>query len=92
MRVASPIVLGIRTLLRTGLALARASHFMGSTRMSRSPRDGVVDERCRVHGVKNLYVAGGSVLPTGGATMVTFNLLALALRLADDLKREFVRR
>lgn len=66
-------------------------HFMGSTRMSDDPRTGVVDAHCRVHEVANLYVAGGSVIPSGGATMVTFNILALALRLADHLKAEIVK-
>ena len=69
--------------------LARAAHFMGTTRMSRSPKDGVVDGDCKVHDIENLYIAGGSVLPVGGASMVTYNLIALALRLADHLKRRF---
>jgi choline dehydrogenase-like flavoprotein len=60
---------------------------MGSTRMSADPREGVVDPQCRVHGISNLYVAGGSVLPRAGVMMVTYNLLALALRLGDHLKR-----
>ena len=66
--------------------LAFSSHTMGTTRMSASPSNGVVDSDCRVHGVNNLYVAGGSVLSITGANMVTFNLLALALRLSDHLK------
>jgi choline dehydrogenase-like flavoprotein len=61
-------------------------HHMGTTRMSAHERDGVVDERCRVHGMENLYVAGSSVFPTGGATTVTLSLVALALRLADELQ------
>ncbi len=67
--------------------LAHASHFMGTTRMSDNPQDGVVDENSRMHSVDNLYIAGGSVLPVGGACMVTYNLIALALRLADHLKQ-----
>ena len=38
-----------------------SAHFMGTTRMSTDPRRGVVDGDCRVHGIDNLYVAGGSV-------------------------------
>lgn len=66
--------------------LAHASHFMGETRMSRDPLDGVVNEDCQVHGVDNLFMAGGSVFPTGGATMATYNLVTLALRLSDHLQ------
>ena len=58
---------------------------MGTTRMHTDPKRGVVDENCRVHGIANLYVAGGSVFPTAGATMVTMNIVALAVRLADHL-------
>jgi choline dehydrogenase-like flavoprotein len=61
-------------------------HHMGTTRMSNDPRQGVVDDRCRVHGVSNLYVAGSSVFPTGGTAAPTLTIVALALRLADEIK------
>ncbi len=61
-------------------------HHMGTTRMHVDPTQGVVDENCRVHGVANLYVAGSSVFPTGGAANPTLTIVALALRLADHLK------
>ncbi|HEX6630788.1 MAG TPA: GMC oxidoreductase [Gemmatimonadaceae bacterium] len=60
-------------------------HHMGTTRMSDDPRTGVVDRRCRVHGVTNLFVAGSSTFPTAGSGTPTLALVALALRLADDL-------
>lgn len=62
-------------------------HPMGTTRMSASPRDGVVDESCRVHGLTNLYVAGSSVFPIGGHANPTLLIVALAARLADHLRR-----
>ncbi|ARR54392.1 GMC oxidoreductase [Rhizorhabdus wittichii DC-6] len=61
------------------------SHHMGTTRMSADPRFGVVDARQKVHGIDNLYVAGSSVYPTGGAINPTFTLVAMSLRLADHL-------
>ena len=60
-------------------------HHMGATRMARSPREGVVDEHSRVHGVDNLYVAGSSVFPTSGIANPTLTLLALTFRLGDHL-------
>jgi choline dehydrogenase-like flavoprotein len=60
-------------------------HHMGATRMARSPRQGVVDEHCRVHGVDNLFVAGSSVFPTSGIANPTLTLLALTFRLGDRL-------
>jgi len=60
-------------------------HQIGTTRMSASAEQGVVDENCQVHGLDNLYIAGSSVFPTGGHTPPTFTIVALALRLADYL-------
>jgi len=63
-------------------------HQLGTTRMADDPRQGVVDSSCRVHGVNNLYVAGGSVFPTGGYMNPTLTIVALTLRLADHLSGE----
>ena len=62
-------------------------HHMGATRMSTDPRHGVVDKDCRVHSLDNLYVAGSSVFTTSGYANPTFTLVALALRLADTLRK-----
>jgi choline dehydrogenase-like flavoprotein len=62
-------------------------HHMGTTRMHRDPRKGVVDENCRVHGISNLFIAGPSVFPTGGYANPTLTTVALAVRLADHVKR-----
>jgi choline dehydrogenase-like flavoprotein len=62
-------------------------HHMGTTRMHKDPSAGVVDDNCRVHGVENVYVAGCSVFPTGGTFNPTLTIVALALRLADHVKK-----
>lgn len=62
-------------------------HHMGTTRMSTSARDGVVDANCMVHGYNNLHIAGSSVFTTGGWANPTLTLLALAHRLGDRLDR-----
>jgi choline dehydrogenase-like flavoprotein len=54
--------------------------------MHESPRYGVVDPNCRVHGLDNLHVAGASVYPTAGAANPTLALVAMSLRLSDHLK------
>jgi len=61
-------------------------HHMGTTRMHDSPRLGVVDRNCRVHGTENLYVAGSSVFPTGGEVNATLTVVALAARLGTHLQ------
>lgn len=68
-------------------AMRTGFHHMGTARMHDSPRSGVVDAQCRLHEVPNLYVAGSAVFPTGGASGPTFTIVALALRLADLLRR-----
>jgi len=60
-------------------------HHMGTTRMHDSPKLGVVDRNCRVHGMSNLYVAGSSVFPTAGANFPTITLAALAFRLSEHI-------
>ena len=61
-------------------------HHLGTTRMHHDPARGVVDENCRVHEMTNLYIAGGSVLPTGGYANPSLTIVALSLRLADHLR------
>ncbi len=62
-------------------------HHMGTTRMHADPRQGVVDENCRVHGVSNLFIAGPSVFPTVGYANPALTIVALSLRLADHIKK-----
>lgn len=67
--------------------LGGGRHHMGTTRMDADPKKGVVDEHCRVHGISNLFVAGSSVFPTGGYANPILTIVALALRLADHVKK-----
>ncbi len=63
------------------------SHHMGATRMATSPKDGVVDKNCKVHGLNNFFISGASVFPTYDWSGPTFTAIALALRLSDHLKQ-----
>jgi choline dehydrogenase-like flavoprotein len=65
---------------------AYGGHHIGTARMSHSPANGVVDEDCRVHGMRNLYIAGSAVFPTSSQANPTLTIVALALRLADHLR------
>jgi choline dehydrogenase-like flavoprotein len=64
-----------------------ASHHMGTTRMGTDLKTSVVDARCRVHGYENLYIGSSSVFPTGGFSNPTLTVIALCLRIADELKQ-----
>ena len=63
-------------------------HHMGTARMHDSPRLGVTNPDCGVHGVANLFVGGSAVFPTGGHSNPTLTLIALCMRLSDKLKRD----
>ena len=67
---------------------AYGGHHLGAARMSIDPRQGVVDTDCRVHGVGDLFLASGAVLPTSSQANPTLTILALSLRIADQLRRE----
>jgi choline dehydrogenase-like flavoprotein len=62
-------------------------HHMGTTRMHLDPKQGVVNESSQVHGISNLFIAGPSVFPTGGYANPVLTIVALAIRLADHVKK-----
>jgi choline dehydrogenase-like flavoprotein len=64
-----------------------SAHPSGTTRMAEDEASGVVDETAKVHGLENLYIAGASVFPTAGHANPTMMIVALALRLADKLRK-----
>jgi choline dehydrogenase-like flavoprotein len=63
------------------------NHHIGTTRMHANPAEGVVDPDCRLHGMSNLFVTGSSVFPTGGYANPTLTIVALAIRLAEPVRR-----
>ena len=69
-----------------GLTAKYGNHHMGTTRMHRHPKHGVVDAHGEVHGIHNLYIGGSSVYPTVGFTNPTLLVVALSLRMGDRLK------
>ena len=60
-------------------------HPSGTTRMSDSKDDGVVNKNLKSHFVDNLYVCSSSVFPTSSYTSPTNSIGALAIRLAEHL-------
>ena len=60
-------------------------HQIGTTRMADDSRQGVTDANGKVHSLKNLYIGGSSLFPTGGWQNPTFTIVALALKLAEHI-------
>jgi len=69
----------IRKMSKDGL------HQVGTTRIAKTPSDGVVDENLKVWGTKNVFVCSSSVFPTSGQANPTFMLGTFAARLANHL-------
>ncbi len=62
-------------------------HLMGTARMGSDPERSVVDSWCRSHDVRNLFVVDGSVFVTSGGVNPTNTIQALALYVADTIKK-----
>jgi len=62
-------------------------HLMGTARMGRDPRTSVVNEWGQAHDVKNLFIVDGSIFVTAGGVNPTSTIQALALYIADSIKR-----
>lgn len=60
-------------------------HQIGTTRMGRTPADGVVDKDCKVFGTTNLFIASASVFPVSSQANPTLTITALAMRLGRHL-------
>ena len=67
------------------LVIDRYAHLVGGCPMSDSPDRGVVDRDHRAWGIRNLFVADGSVMPTQGSANPALTIMALASRLAKRL-------
>lgn len=62
-------------------------HLMGTARMGSDPERSVVNEWGRCHDVPNLFVIDGSVFVTSAAVNPTNTIQALALHIADTMKK-----
>lgn len=60
-------------------------HYSGTCRMHASPRFGVVDRFCRVHGVQNVAIGDSAVFTTGPEKNPVLTAMALAARAGDRL-------
>ncbi|WP_410764896.1 GMC family oxidoreductase [Haloferax sp. DFSO60] len=65
-----------------------AFHHMGTTRMGENPASSVVDSDGLTHDLSNLWIAGSSVFPTGGAMNPTLTIAALALKTASAIRNQ----
>jgi choline dehydrogenase-like flavoprotein len=62
-----------------------AFHPLGTARADARPKHGVIDGELQVHGVRGLYVADGSAVPSSLGVNPQMTIMALATRLAFGL-------
>jgi len=62
-------------------------HLMGTARMGTDPQRSVVNEWGRCHDVRNLFIIDGSIFVTAAAVNPTNTIQALALYIADTMKK-----
>lgn len=67
---------------------AYGGHHIGTARMGSDPRTSVVNGNCRLHSVRNIYVAGSAVFPTSSQANPTLTIVAMAIRLGEFLKHQ----
>jgi choline dehydrogenase-like flavoprotein len=75
---------GYLSFVRT-IPLAGTAHACGTLVTGRDPARSVVDPFGKVHGLENLYVVDGSVLPRMSRVNPSLTIYAWALRVADHL-------
>jgi choline dehydrogenase-like flavoprotein len=68
-----------------------STHNLGTNRMSKNARDGVVNGHGQTHDIANLFVSDGSQFTTGAAENPTLTIVALAIRQADFIVGELAR-
>lgn len=64
-------------------------HCTGGCRMGNDATTSVVNADCRLHEIENLYIADGSVFPTGSGLNPTLTIQANALRIGATIVKSF---
>ncbi len=67
------------------MGLAGTAHAIGSMVTGTEPASSVVDPNGKVHGMENLYVADGSILPRSSRVNPALTIYAWGLRLGQHL-------
>ena len=64
-------------------------HLMGGTIMGTEARNSLTNSYGQTHELANLYVAGSGIFPTAGVSNPTYTILALSLRGAEHLAKNW---
>jgi len=78
---------GATNIFASSTVLSSPGHLLGTARMGTDPQRSVVNEWGRCHDVRNLFIVDGSIWVTGGGVNPTSTIQALALYIADCIKK-----
>jgi len=78
---------GARDLVSNTVLRPTGWHLLGTARMGLDPETSVVNEWGRCHDVRNLFIVDGSIFVTAAAVNPTSTIQALALHVADSMKK-----
>jgi choline dehydrogenase-like flavoprotein len=78
---------GAKSTSSTGVLRDAGWHLLGTARMGNDPERSVVNSWGRSHDVKNVFIVDGSIFVTAGGVNPTSTIQALALYIADTIKR-----
>jgi choline dehydrogenase-like flavoprotein len=78
---------GATNLFTSRTVLNTPGHLLGTARMGNDPERSVVNAWGRSHDVRNLFIVDGSIWVTSGGVNPTSTIQALALYVADSMKR-----
>jgi choline dehydrogenase-like flavoprotein len=78
---------GARDIYSEGPVRQTGWHLLGTARMGEDPERSVVNAWGRSHDVKNLFIIDGSVFVTSAGVNPTPTIQAVALYVADQMKR-----
>jgi choline dehydrogenase-like flavoprotein len=74
---------------KAGGAAPGSSHLLGGTVMGTDASNSVTNSYGQTHELANLYIAGGGLFPTEGAVNPTNTLMAVSLRGAEHMAKNF---
>lgn len=78
---------GARDISSAGPLRPAGWHLLGTARMGDDPEKSVVNSWGRSHDVRNLFIVDGSIFVTSGGLNPTSTIQALALYIADTMKK-----
>ena len=81
----------IRRQVRGATATAAGEHSCGTARMSDDPATGATDRHGRLWGASRVVVCDSSLHPTNGSVNPTLTIVANAMRVAEQLVRDWPR-